>query len=161
MRRAKRMSMMVMAVALVSTLLAYLPAGAQTAGEPCPEGTFILEPIDEGFVCYGIPTPPYFCPEGYIPVPRTSTTNPQVPFFCQLAPPDSGGGDDGGGDEASSGGSGGGDSGGGAGGSGGGGSGGGGGGSGGGGAGSSATPISQESVQESQVGELNQNFNIN
>src|SRR5215211_8687681 len=146
MRRAKRMSMMVMAVALVTILLASsLPAGAQTGQEPCPEGTLRAD-IDEGFVCYGIPTPSFFCPEGYVEVPRTGTTDPQVLFFCQLAPPDSGGSDGSGG-----GGSDGGDSGGGSGGSGGGGSGGGGG----------ATPITQDSVQESQVGELNQNFNIN
>jgi len=147
------MSMMVMAVALVTILLASsLPAGAQTGQEPCPEGTLRAD-IDEGFVCYGIPTPSFFCPEGYVEVPRTGTTDPQVLFFCQLAPPDSGGSDGSGG-----GGSDGGDSGGGSGGSGGGGSGGGSGGSGGGGG---ATPITQDSVQESQVGELNQNFNIN
>src|SRR5829696_5103296 len=154
MRRAKRMSMMVMAAALVSTLLAYLPAGAQTTGqEPCPEGTIRL-PIDEGFVCRQPPAGEFFCPAGYVLAPvipdPENPTPPLFPLFCEPVPPDSGGGGDGGGADGSGGG-----------GSGGGGSGGGGsGGSGGGGGGGGATPITQESVQKSEAGELNQNFDV-
>src|SRR5215204_2087781 len=168
MRRAKRMAIVLTAITIVTTLVASpMSASAQTLD--CPEGT---TPVLSGprEVCVKGPGIQLSCPEGYELVPAIPPTNPQILFYCELVPPDSGGGDEGSGADGSSGGSDSGDdgdSGGssgddGGGGSGGGGSGGGsgGGGSGGGGygGGGGATPITQESVQKSEAGELNQDF---
>jgi hypothetical protein len=148
MRRAKRMAIVLTAITIVTTLVASpMSASAQTLD--CPEGT---TPVlsGPGEVCVKGPDIQLSCPEGYELVPAIPPTNPQILFYCELVPPDSGGGDEGCGADGSSGGS---DSGGDDGGS----SGSGGGGSGGGGG---ATPITQESVQKSEAGELNQDFDI-
>jgi len=150
-----------------------MSASAQTLD--CPEGTTAVD-AGPGDVCLkNGPGIQLSCPVGYKLVPAIPPTNPSILFFCELAPPDSGGGDDGSGADGSSGGSdsGGSDSGGsdggsdgsggdddGGGGSGGGGSGGGGSGGGGSGGGGGGTPITQESVQKSEAGELNQDFDI-
>ena len=91
MRRAKRMTMIVMAAALVTTLLASsFPAGAQA---DCPEGSIAFIVFgEEGFVCFD--NNEFFCPEGF--VEGAAPENSGLPFFCFPAPPD-GGGDGGGG----------------------------------------------------------------
>ena len=105
MRRAKRMSMMVMAALVTILLASSLPAGAQTGEEPCPEGTF-RQDVDGGFFCFAIPAP-VFCPEGYVEVPF-DTGIIGADFVCELPPPDSGdGGSDDDGDSDNGGGSGG------------------------------------------------------
>jgi hypothetical protein len=98
MRRAKRMSMMVMAAALVTILLASsLPAGAQNGNETCPAGSQIL-PVDvdgeQGFVCrLGNE---FICPEGFVKV--LIPDHIIVGFgFCEPAPPDGSGDGSGGG----------------------------------------------------------------
>src|SRR5215204_3154472 len=157
MRRAKRMAIVLTAITIVTTLVASpMSASAQTLD--CPEGT---TPVLSGprEVCVKGPGIQLSCPEGYELVPAIPPTNPQILFYCELVPPDSGGGDEGSGADGSSGGSNGDDGGGGSGGGGsGGGSGGGGYGGGGYGGGGGATPITQESVQKSEAGELNQDF---
>ena len=136
MRRAKRMSVMIMATALVTILLASsLPAGAQTGQEPCPEGTFRGDIVGVGFYCYAIPAP-VFCPEGFVEVP-VYTEIIGVDFVCELPPPDSG--------DGGSGGSGGG---------------GGSGGDGSGGSGSGVVPVNQDGQQDSEAGEIEQTFNV-
>ena len=161
MRRVKRMTIIVMAAALVTTLLASaFPAAAQTFDPRC--GGEALQRIDSDlFVCIG-GTSGFFCPEGFVevPVPEDPVppeggvleggTDPSVldpSFLCAPEPSDSDGGDSGGGDSGD------GDSG-----DGGGGHSGGGGGSGGSGGGSA--PITQDVVQESEAGQMHQNFDI-
>jgi hypothetical protein len=162
MRRAKRMTIIVMAAALATTLLASaFPAAAQTFDPRC--GGEALQRIDSDlFVCIG-GSSGFFCPEGFVevPVPEDPVppeggvleggTDPSVldpSFLCAPEPSDSDGGDSGGGDNGDGGGHSGG----------GGGSGSSGGGSGGSGGGSA--PITQDVVQESEAGQMHQNFDI-
>src|SRR5215210_8137793 len=94
MRRAKRMSVMVMAAALVTILLASsLPAGAQNGNEPCPDGSQ-RQDVDvdgeQGFVCVGEGGAEFFCPEGFVKV--LIPDHIIVDFgFCEPAPPDGSG----------------------------------------------------------------------
>ena len=152
------MSMIVVATALVTTLVASsFPAVAQPTSEHCGTAEELQLIGSELFVCDsggGM----FFCPEGFVEVdnPVDPPVDPEGPtiasegptFLCAPAPSDSGnGGDDGGG-------------------SGGGGNGGGsdGGGSGGGGSGSGsgggATPITQEGDQQSEAGQVDQSFEV-
>jgi len=156
------MTIIVMAAALVTTLLASaFPAAAQTFDPRC--GGEALQRIDSDlFVCIG-GSSGFFCPEGFVevPVPEDPVppeggvleggTDPSVldpSFLCAPKSSDSNGGDSGGGDNGSSAG---GYSGGSGGSSGGGGSGGNGGG---------ATPITQDSMQRSEAGEYNQKVEV-
>ena len=146
MRPTKRMSMIVMAAALVTTLLtSSLPAGAQTGEEPCPEGTIKFEPLDPGgplegtFVCVG-ENASFSCPEGFVEVPAQLLFFPDVEgveeFVCEPEPDDGGGGEPApGGDGGDGGGN-------------------------GGGGGGGATPITQEGAQESEAGEVDQSFDV-
>jgi hypothetical protein len=91
MRRAKRMAIVLTAITIVTTLVASpMSASAQTLD--CPEGT---TPVlsGPGEVCVKGPGIQLSCPEGYELVPAIPPTNPQILFYCELVPPDSGGGD--------------------------------------------------------------------
>jgi hypothetical protein len=155
MRRAKRMSMIVVATALVTTLAASsFPAVAQPTSEHCGTADELQLIGSELFACDsggGV----FFCPEGFVEVdnPVGTPADPEGPtiasedptidpegptFLCAPAPSDSGsGGDDGGGS--------------------------GGGGNGGGsgsGSGGDATPITQEGDQQSEAGQVDQSFEV-
>jgi hypothetical protein len=132
MRRARRMSVMVMAAALVTILLgSSLPAGAVNGNEPCSDGSQkLVFDVDgeQGFVCVSEGGGEFFCPEGFAKV--LIPDHIIVGFgVCEPAPPEGGGGGSGGG-------------------------------SGSGGGGGGATPITQEGEQDSEAGEIEQTFDV-